>query len=114
MGRIGLSCAENARRLSLACSRCCEALDEVQVPYLRPSAGMFMWVDLSKYLTENTWAGEEALFLAMKEEARVLLTPGQSQHAVYPGCFRICFAFACMETLEEGLRRLKDFVRARG
>lgn len=101
---------ENARRLRAAASLCCQAMDELCVSYVAPSAGMFLWIDLSPYLPEPTWEAEYQFFLKMKEQAGLILTPGESQLAPHPGHFRVCYAFASMDALAEGLRRLKLFL----
>jgi len=48
---------------------------------------------------------------AMATEVKLVLTPGESNHADKPGYFRICYAFFhSVSVLEEGMRRLERFV----
>ena len=51
--------------------------------------------------------GEEELFDALMDEAKVLLTPGHAQGASEPGWFRLCFAWVPKETLIVGLKRMR-------
>ncbi len=105
--------AENSTRLARSCALLMRELDLVGVPYLRPSAGMFLWVNLTSLLPRyavDPWAAEELLYSALCKEAKVVLTPGSAQHAREAGWFRICFAFVPLETLQIAIKKLKEFI----
>ena len=109
--------ARNLAALAGASRTACAALERARIPFLRPSGGMFVWVDLRAWLPgggARGWGAERELTGALFQ-AGVLLTPGEAMHAAEPGFFRLCFAWhAELGSLEEGLRRLAAFCCARG
>jgi 1-aminocyclopropane-1-carboxylate synthase len=46
----------------------------------------------------------------MFEYARVVLTPGGTQHDPKPGMFRICYAWVSVEVLQIAMERLSRLV----
>lgn len=99
---------ENSQLLRESYTALTQKLDAVGIPYVHAVAGMFIWIDLRKYLGENTWEGEAALWSKVCEEAKVILTPGESCHASEPGYFRLCFAWVAKEALEDAVTRLQQ------
>ena len=89
------------------------------VPYVPAIAGMFVWVDLRGFMPAsdvkgvNVWAKEEALFDALVDDARVVLTPGHAQGASEPGWFRLCYARVSEAALIAGLTRMRKLLYAR-
>jgi aspartate/methionine/tyrosine aminotransferase len=81
-------------------------LDMYGIPYRSAVAGMFVWVDLRKWLKEDSWMGERELLERMQTECKVLMTPGEACHAESAGYFRICFAWMPAEALMEMVERL--------
>ncbi|KAH8051547.1 1-aminocyclopropane-1-carboxylate synthase [Aureococcus anophagefferens] len=86
--------AENARALAASRDACAAVLDRLRLPYLRPRYGMFLWCDFSSllpliigdgkrraYSRAALFEAEAALYDALLNELRVVLTPGASQHA---------------------------------
>ena len=104
---------ENQKRLLQAYQICTTTLDRLNIPYVGASAGMFIWVDLSCCLHGSGWEAEEDLFQSMVQDSKLVLTPGESNHADKPGYFRICYAFFhSIDVLVEGMRRLEGYVLA--
>ena len=105
--------AENAANLREAHAALTAILTEANVAVTPSSAGMFVWVDLSKHLKAPTWEEEKRLWTACFEddETRLLMTPGRDCRHGTPGCFRICFAAVKREALEVAARRLVAFLR---
>jgi len=92
-------------------------LDEIDVPYVKASAGMFVWADFSSLLPEESWEGEEGFTSVCYEEGGIVMTPGQAQRADRPGWFRICFGWNSVDVLEVGMERLVGVcmgIRGRG
>uniref|UniRef100_A0A8C1H530 Aminotransferase class I/classII large domain-containing protein n=1 Tax=Cyprinus carpio carpio TaxID=630221 RepID=A0A8C1H530_CYPCA len=81
---------ENRRRLREAHSFMTEELKKLDIPFLHRSAGFFIWADLSKYLSEKTFAEELSLWRCFLKH-KVLLSCGQAFSCVSPGWFRIIF-----------------------
>lgn len=98
----------NLRKSYLALST---QLDHVGLRYLPANAGMFVWLDLRKYLKEATWDGEKELWTALAEDCKVLFTPGRDCHARDPGFFRICFAWVPEQALGVALQRVAAYLK---
>ncbi|XP_071487586.1 1-aminocyclopropane-1-carboxylate synthase-like protein 1 isoform X1 [Diadema antillarum] len=81
-------------------------LDELGVPYLKPTAGLFIWADFGKFLAEKTLAEEVRLAEAFEGHG-VALPPASTFLYDDPGFFRIIFAVPKHELLE-GLKRMKE------
>ena len=105
--------AENASNLREAHAVLTGILAEAGVSVVPSSAGMFVWVDLSKHMKAPTWEEEKRLWTACfeDEETRLLMTPGRDCRHNTPGCFRICFAAVKREALEVAARRLVALLR---
>lgn len=89
---------------------CVQKLEEMVVPFIPAEAGLFVYVDFSSLLSEKSFEGEAALTRLMMEYARVVLTPGESQHERTPGMYRICFAWVSPEVLRIAMERLSKLV----
>ena len=81
-------------------------LDDASIPYQQAVAGIFVWIDLRRWLSQPTWEGESNLWQKICDDAKVILTPGKSCHAQEPGYFRICYAWMPVDALQEALNRL--------
>jgi aspartate/methionine/tyrosine aminotransferase len=101
---------ENSRTL-LKSSKCIviNALDEMDIPYVKAQAGIFLYCDFSSLLPpdEKSFEGEAQLAKLIQEEARVVMTPGECQRDENPGMFRICYAWVTPEVLQLAMERLK-------
>lgn len=104
--------AENRAALAKSAAILEENLTKLQIPFLAPTAGMFMWVDLRSLLPAPTKEAEAKLVKDLFDVAGLVFTPGQSQHASEPGLFRICFAYVTVEALEVAIGRLSHFVES--
>lgn len=99
--------SENTRELRTSYETLTRGLDKMSIDYQPAQAGIFVWVDMRKFLKENSWQGEKDLWEAMCRTCKVILTPGESCHAEQPGFFRICFAWVPCEALEIALNRIE-------
>jgi len=79
-----------------------------EISVVPSSAGMFIWVDLSRFMKENTWEEEKRLWTTCFEDdqTRLVMTPGRDCRHAAPGCFRMCFAAVKREALVVAARRL--------
>ena len=100
----------NTVALRLSCAACTAMMDSLSLPYYVPDAGMFLWCDLSSLLDEKSWAAEARLYDQLRTDIRVVLTPGEAQHAVSPGWFRICYAFVGRDVLDAALSKFQAWV----
>ena len=93
------------------------SLQCMNIPYVPASAGIFVYCDFSSLLPENSFDGEARFSSFLLDIARVVMTPGQSQHDPRPGFFRICYAAILPETLTVAMKRISsvaEFIRSQG
>ncbi|KAK1974250.1 aminotransferase class I and II [Colletotrichum cereale] len=90
-----------------------EALEFHKVPYEKPEAGFFVFVDLSEWMKLNFQKhGKEGCtaFLEYMMDQRVYLEPGETFCSKRPGWFRLGFGGE-KETFKLGLQRLLHCLR---
>ena len=113
---------ENHRRLRTRAAAVAAILDQYQIPYLPPTAGLFLWMDLSRYLpaledggsSSNTPAERErTLYLELVHDFGLLLTPGESMRNERPGFFRCVFTAASEDEFVVALQRLETFAKTK-
>jgi aspartate aminotransferase len=75
----------------------------------KPAGAFYMFVDISEVLSPDGLRTSLDFADALLQESRVAVTPGEAFDA--PGFIRISYATS-MELLQEGSRRLLEFVRA--
>uniref|UniRef100_A0A8C9QYF9 1-aminocyclopropane-1-carboxylate synthase-like protein 1 n=1 Tax=Scleropages formosus TaxID=113540 RepID=A0A8C9QYF9_SCLFO len=81
----------NLARLRAAHGYVAGELRDLGVPYLHRPAGFFIWADFRKYLPENTFQAEMALWRCFLKH-KVLLSCGRAFWCSTPGWFRIVFS----------------------
>ncbi|QDZ24643.1 1-aminocyclopropane-1-carboxylate synthase [Chloropicon primus] len=86
-------------------------LKEADIGFLPAGAGMFLWIDLRKYLSERSWEAEKTLWTGLAKDAKVLFTPGKDCHAKAPGFFRVCFAWVPEQALVIAVDRIVRHLR---
>jgi aspartate/methionine/tyrosine aminotransferase len=123
---------ENSAKLAKSCQLVIQTLESLNIPLVKPSAGMFLWADLSSllphialkykvvladkqqqqlssegYLTsDQAFELEDMLYKDLWKEAGIVATPGSSQHSTLAGSFRFCYAAVSYEILEAGMKKL--------
>lgn len=93
-------------RLSESYAAVAGRLTEAGIAFTPAQAGLSVWTSLRPWLTEDSAAGERALWHRLIDEARVGLTPGDVFHAPEPGWFRLCHAVDA-GTVAEGISRIR-------
>ena len=117
----------NRARLAAASSAVCAILDRIGLPYVRPAAALFVFIDMRLLLmrppgglaaaaadastgdtapASHKWEEEHALFITIAHECNVLLTPGHDCCASEAGWFRCCFTGVDDAGLEDGFGRI--------
>jgi 1-aminocyclopropane-1-carboxylate synthase len=99
---------ENRRQLYKSYSALCEGFEAIGLRVVPAVAGIFAFCDLRSLLTEQTFEAEHALFEALVARG-VVFTPGHSCHCPVPGFFRVCYAYVPLDSLLEGVRRVKAY-----
>lgn len=107
---------ENHERLKVRCTAVSAILDQYHIPYLPPTAGLFLWMDLSRFLPDNGGTPSErerALYLELVNDFGLLLTPGDSMRNERPGFFRCVFTAASEDEFAIALQRLETFCKSK-
>ena len=113
---------QNHQRLLTRATTLQTTLDELNIPYLHSTAGLFVWMDLREFLPPVTGDGstplsdaerERTLYLELLMDYGLLFTPGKSMKNELPGFFRCVFSAASEEEFTLGLQRLKTYVHAK-
>ncbi|VEU37374.1 unnamed protein product [Pseudo-nitzschia multistriata] len=103
---------ENQRRIRERKDAWQSCLDELGIPHLDATAGLFCWMDFSEFLPETGTPSERerALYLELLTEYGLLFTPGDSMKNELPGFFRCVFTAASDHEFELGMERLRNYV----
>lgn len=88
-----------------------KALDKIDIPYVPARGSLFVWLDLSEFLIENTEEAEQNLWRSLYDKQGVLLTPGTGFGHTKRGQFRLVHSFLKQNALEEAVSRIKKFVK---
>ncbi|XP_076898708.1 1-aminocyclopropane-1-carboxylate synthase-like [Bidens hawaiensis] len=86
-------------------------LGKVGIRSLESNAGLFIWMDLRRFLKEPTFESEMTFWRIIINDIKLNVSPGQSFHCSEPGWFRVCFANMDDETTMTVLWRIQSFVR---
>jgi 1-aminocyclopropane-1-carboxylate synthase len=104
--------AEMRGRLGAAYRSTAEALEDEKIPYLPADAGFFILCDMRRFMAEQTWAAEDALWRRMLERANVNLTPGSACRIAEPGFMRLCYASLSPPAAAVAIRRIGAVLRS--
>jgi aspartate/methionine/tyrosine aminotransferase len=94
------------RRLADSYASTTQALAAAGIPYAPAEAGFSVWTDLRRWLTEDSFAAEAALWQALFTDGRVSMMPGEVFHSPQPGWFRLCHTSPA-RGVAEGVARLR-------
>lgn len=101
----------NHERLDARAKELTDVLNEFEIPYLYPTAGLFVWMNFSQFLDAETAKDERELYLKLVNTYGLLFTPGVSmQHS--PGYFRCVFTAASAAEFAIAISRLKTFLES--
>lgn len=87
-----------------------KTLDKLSIPYVPARGSLFVWLDLSEFLTANTEEAEQLLWRSLYDQHGVLLTPGTGFGHSKRGQFRLVHSFLQPNALKEAMKRIKTFV----
>jgi aspartate/methionine/tyrosine aminotransferase len=92
--------------------------DECGISYLHPTSGLFVWIDLTAYLSTDSGLTdsqkEQELYRRLANDFGLLLTPGLSMRNDKAGFFRVVFTAATDEEFALCLERFREFARSMG
>eukprot|EP00931_Biecheleriopsis_adriatica_P043881 TRINITY_DN25074_c0_g1_i1.p1 TRINITY_DN25074_c0_g1~~TRINITY_DN25074_c0_g1_i1.p1 ORF type:complete len:495 (-),score=107.34 TRINITY_DN25074_c0_g1_i1:46-1530(-) len=110
---------ENTQRLAASCEFLMQQLELLDISFVVPAAGMFVWADLWPVLTWLAKAEggcpaelEDELHERLLNEVGMVINPGRMQHAPKPGFFRICYASVPLHQLRDAMARFSSWAAA--
>lgn len=104
---------ENARKITESYLVVVRMLRRLGIPYTPSRGSLFIWVDFSAYLTENSAAGEEQLWMDIFKDANILFTPGTGFQHQKKGLFRIVHTAVPTSHLQVAMDRLESYLTLR-
>ena len=91
---------------ALAVSR----LRALKIPYSPSRGSLFVWLDLSEFMSENTAEAEHDIWMELYQKTGVLLTPGDGFGHSKRGQFRLVYSYVSKEELGVVMGRMEEFV----
>ncbi|MEM9822754.1 MAG: aminotransferase class I/II-fold pyridoxal phosphate-dependent enzyme [Bacteroidota bacterium] len=88
-------------------------LKAMQVPYAPSRGSLFVWIDLSEFLSAPSAAAESQLWMELYEQTKILLTPSDGFGHAKKGQYRLVFPGISKANLEEAMKRLASFVTSK-
>ncbi|KAA3629875.1 MAG: aminotransferase class I/II-fold pyridoxal phosphate-dependent enzyme [Bacteroidetes bacterium] len=103
----------NQQRLTESYATAIQVFRELDIPYIPAVGSLFIWIDLSEFLNDQTQAAENEFWLELYRKTGILLTPGEGFGHSKKGQFRVVYPCVPLEDLKVALGRFKDFVNMR-
>jgi aspartate/methionine/tyrosine aminotransferase len=104
--------AENGEKLTEAYADVVRMLRRCDVPYVPARGSLFIWADLSEFLTADSGEAAHDLWWRIYETTGVMLTPGEGFGHSKHGMFRIVYPSTERDSLGVALNRLEAFIAA--
>lgn len=101
----------NQHRLTESYALAVSKLRSLKIPYAPARGSLFVWLDLSEFMNENSAAAEHALWMDLYKKSGVLLTPGDGFGHARRGQFRLVYPYVSKEDLEVAMARVEEFVQ---
>lgn len=86
-------------------------LKELDIAYAPAYGSLFVWMNLSEFLEENSQNAEEKLWMKIYEESGILLTPSNGFGHEQKGLYRMVISGVDHAALQVAMERLKAFVQ---
>lgn len=102
---------ENQKKLTRSYVAVTSLLKKHNIPYVPSKGGLFVWIDFSKYLIENTEKAEMEFWMTLYKSTGVLLTPGYGFGHLGNGFFRMVYPYVSFDTLRIALNKLDDYLK---
>lgn len=87
-----------------------QTLKKLNIPYVPAAGSLFVWIDMSEFLKNQSQDAENEFWLELYRETGILLTPGEGFGHSKKGQFRVVFPCLALEGLQVALKRLEQFV----
>lgn len=100
----------NQARLTDSYATVIKSLRTHSVPYVPARGSLFVWLDLSELMKDNSDESENRLWVSIYKESGILLTPGEGFGHSKRGLFRLVHSFMNTEAITVAVERLMVFV----
>lgn len=86
------------------------SLRKLKVPYAPARGSLFVWLDLSEFLQDQSQEVENAFWMDVYEKTGVLLTPGEGFGHSKRGQFRLVYSCVSKNEIEVAMKRLEEYL----
>ncbi len=100
----------NQRAVTRSFAIVARKMKAMAIPYVPSGGSLFVWIDLSEFLVEETQDAENSLWMNLYESTGILLTPGAGFGHSKRGQFRIVHTFLPHPDLEVAMQKFEDYV----
>lgn len=83
---------------------------KMNIPYAPARGSLFVWLDMSEFLDDNTEESEHLLWSDLYKETGILLTPGDGFGNTKRGQFRLVYSYTQINDLLVALGRLGNYI----
>ena len=103
---------ENQKRLTQSYATVIHTLKKLSIPYVPARGSLFVWVELSRFLSKPTLKEEHKFWLKLYNNTGILLTPGNGfGHSKY-GQYRLVHSYLDPKALQAALIELTTFIKS--
>jgi aspartate/methionine/tyrosine aminotransferase len=85
-------------------------LKALNITYSPSYGSLFVWMDMSEFLTEDSEKGQHDLWLDIYQNTGILVTPGEGFGQKKKGLFRVVISSISHQALEVAMDRLKEYI----
>lgn len=103
----------NQSRLTASYLTVVQTLRKLQIPYVPSFGSLFVWIDLSEFLAEQTQEAENEFWMELYNQTGILLTPGEGFGHSKKGQFRVVYTSQSKQDLEVAMERLERYVEGK-
>lgn len=103
----------NTRRLTESYAAVVRVLRKQHIPYARAIGSLFVWIDLSRFLLNDTEESEIALWREIYEQTGILLTSPLGMGSQERGWMRMVYSCVRLAELEVAMERLNRWMEGK-
>ena len=101
---------ENRKKITRSYKWVVTALKSLDVPFVPSRGGIFVWIDLSRYLDADSDEAEIALWMNIYKQTGILLTPGKEFKHIKKGLFRMVYTAISFDHLKVAVDQLSVYL----
>ncbi len=100
----------NQKKISVTYNIVSKTLTRLGINHVSAHGSLFVWLDLSPFLTKPTKKAEHKFWLKLYKETGILLTPANGFGNSKRGQYRLVHSFLAPEALHEAMGRFSKFI----